>query len=277
MVTLPVELRGLYRRGLVIPFVGAGISRSVEWSHEGSPRRGILWHELVDEATKQLGFELPRLLRTRGTDLQILEYFRLRKGNLAPLQNWFFAEMRPPDDALMNSRVHGALAQLQKARLFYTTNFDDFLERGLALNGRKPLVIATETHMTEPSEDCAVIKFHGDWDNPDTMVVTESQYEERLGLSTAMDIKLRSDMLGHVLLFLGYSFRDPNVSYLFSVVKRKLGPSPSARPGFRAYIAIPDPSNFERSLFAARDIGVIALGERDLTAANAELVEALEG
>ena len=73
--TSPIELKKLYRQGRVLPFVGAGASMSVAWSTPTGQARGPSWSEMVDEACRQLGYQDPDLLRFRGTDLQILEYF----------------------------------------------------------------------------------------------------------------------------------------------------------------------------------------------------------
>ena len=117
--------------------------------------------------------------------------------------------------------------------------------------------------MGHATTDCEVVKFHGDFNHPERMVVSESHYEDRLAFSTPIDLRLRSDMLGRVILFVGYSFRDPNVSYLFHLVRRHL-PDPVATGMKRAYIVFPDPSEFERELFSARQIGVIPISRRDL-------------
>lgn len=241
---------------------------AVNWksSQDGTLRRGISWRELVNEAARMLGYEDPGLLRVRGDDLQILEYFRIKHNNeMAALRNWFNIEINAPDDALLISPIHAALAGLDKCSMFYTTNYDDFLERGLRLHGRASKAIALEAHIadllieeTDGAGDIAqVVKFHGDLNNPNRMVLSESDYERRLSFSDVEDQRLRSDLLGRALLFLGYSFRDWNVSYLFRLVNESFGPLPKAPTGRRAYIAVADPSDFEYTLFRERNIDVL--------------------
>jgi hypothetical protein len=249
---------------------------SISWEQEGKTRRGPSWSELVDEAARQLGFDFPELARVRGTDLQILEYFKAKnQGEFAKLTNWMVKNMSAPDDALRNSTIHKALALMDKSPVFYTTNFDDFLERGLELNGRQCNVVATEADMGLRSSTCEVVKFHGDLNHPNKMVLSESHYEERLAFKTAMDYRLRSDVLGRAVLFIGYSFRDPNVSYLFRLVNDQFQNLPLSLSGKRAYIATPDPSDFEISLFDQRNIEVIPINSGDMTAAITELLQAI--
>jgi NAD-dependent SIR2 family protein deacetylase len=262
---VPSQLKKLYQENRLIPFIGAGVSIAVQWIRDGKDQRGVSWKELVDEASRQLGFQDPELARARGTDLQILEYFRIKNQQFAKLNNWFVRTMHAPDEALRSSRIHAELARMEKCRLFYTTNFDEFLERGLELNGRKCNVLVTEADMGLFAEDCQVVKFHGDLNNPDVMVLSESDYEKRLAFREAMDFRLRSDVLGRAVLFIGYSFRDPNVAYLFHLVNEQFKELPASLSGRRAYIVVPDPSDFEISLFNERNIEVLSVDSDDVT------------
>lgn len=266
-MNVPRELPQLYSSGRIIPFIGAGVSRSVRWTSEGRTRQGPSWRELVDEAARQLGFKIPALIRTRGTDLQILEYFKLVKGDIAPLTNWLLVNMQAPDDAIKHSPILSALAALDRCQLYYTTNYDNFLERALDMVNRNPCTVATEKDIGSNNVDRPqVVKFHGDLDNPSRLVVTESDYETRLAFTTAMDLRLRSDILGRAVVFLGYSFRDPNVAYLFRLVNehfRNLAANPTGR---RAYIVVADPSDFETRLYRARNIEVIGVSGGDTLA-----------
>ena len=274
-MTIPAELKKIYREGRLIPFIGAGVSVSIEWLRDSVRQRGLSWKELVDEAIRQLGFEDPDLARVRGTDLQILEYYQIKNLQFGKLNNWFVRTMNAPDDALKRSRIFTELAKMANCHLFYTTNFDDFLERGLELNGRECNVLTTEIDMGRVRADTEVVKFHGDINNPETMVLSESQYEKRLAFQTAMDFRLRSDVLGRAVLFVGYSFRDPNVSYLFRLVNEQFGEMPSSLSGKRAYIVVPDPSQFEISLFNKRNIEVIPISGNDLTANTVDVLAAI--
>lgn len=257
-------LRELYRDGRVLPFIGAGVSMSVSWTDAaGNRQRGASWKEFVDEAARQLGFTNPDLLRVRGEDIQILEYFKRKRGNLAPLSNWLLRTMSPTDPTLRDSSLHQALANLERCRCFYTTNYDDFLERSFRLHGRATNVIVTENDIAKRHGEAAdvteVVKFHGDFDAPETMVISEADYYERISLNSLLDARLRSDILGRALLFIGYSFRDWNVAYLFNLVNRIFGPLPDSPNGRRAYILVPEPSDFEINLFRARKIEVIPI------------------
>jgi hypothetical protein len=282
MPNYPPDLRAHYKAGRLIPFLGAGISASVSWEVDGVTRRPPTWKGLVDHAATELGFSDPDLLRVRGNDLQILEYFVTLKDSRDQLVNWLVNAIDAPDGALEASVIHNALAECANFRLMYTTNYDNLLERTLELHGRPYVTLAREHDFSEAFEaslkdhdTCQVVKFHGDFSARDTMVLTESDYQKRLKLETEMDLRLRSDLLGRAVLFLGYSFRDPNVSYLFGLVQEAFKQLPNSDYGRRAFIAIPDPSNFERRLFAQRGMDVIPIDSARPAEDVAELLDFL--
>jgi hypothetical protein len=273
---IPSDLRTMYRQGRLIPFIGAGASMAVEWEVGSRRRRGLSWSELVDEAIRLLEIKPPALLHARGNNLQILEYFKLVNHGPAKLSNWLYAEMRAPDQALHDSAIHHALANLVKCRVFYTTNYDDFIERALRLHGREVRPVAIEAHMGRRDNYIEVVKFHGDFNHPDSMVLTESDYERRLKLDDPMDLRLRADLLGSGVLFVGYSFSDPNVSYIFRLVNELFDRLPESRTGRRGYVIVADPSDFEYRLFEARNITVLPVSRARLQEDTVEILRQLE-
>jgi hypothetical protein len=270
----PPELRRLYHQGRVIPFIGAGASMAVSWTHDGTSIRGPSWAELVEQGAELLGAEAD-LLRYRGTDLQILEYLKSKFGTIQPLINWLHQRMQAPEAALRASPLHNALCELTKSKLFYTTNYDNFLERSLRLAGRETTAIASEHDLSNSGSGTQVVKFHGDFDRPDSMVLSESDYERRMRLEHELDLKLRSDILGRVLLFIGYSFRDQNVAYLFRLVTDRFKSLPQSFAGKRAYIIYSNPSDFELRLFHAREIDVVPIVGNDPASAIANVLRSM--
>jgi hypothetical protein len=244
---------------------------SVSWAK--GKEKGPSWDEMVNQAVTLLGANDPSLLRQRGSDLQVLEFFKIKLGDLAPLTNWLSRKFAmATDDDILASPIHAELVKLDRCSIYYTTNYDDFLERALLRSGRKVQAVTAERNVAHDRSHVEVVKFHGDFNNPKEMVVTESQYMDRMRLENAMDFKLRGDILGRAVLFIGYSFRDPNVNYIFHLVNKLFSNLPESGTGRRAYIVLPDPSDFERRLFRERNIEVISVGSADRTGEVANLV-----
>lgn len=276
-MSFPDNLKKVYNEGRLLPFIGAGVSMSVEWNVGTEIRRGPSWSELVDKASDLLGFNDPDLLRVRGTDLQILEYFKQENGNSTTLTNWLVSEFKPPKDALENSKIHRGLCELEKCKTFYTTNFDSFLEDSFNLLNRKNKTIAKEQDMCRVHNgECEIIKFHGDLTNLDRMVLSEADYEKRLALTTEMDYRFKSDLLNRTVLFLGYSFRDPNVAYLFRTITDQFKNSNGLQVP-KAYIVVKNPSKFEKTLFSLRHIEIIPAETEDMTEFISDLLISIKG
>lgn len=271
-------VRARYLEGRLLPFIGSGVSRAVEW--ESGSKRGLSWSELVDQAAVQLGFDDPELLHLRGNHLQILEYYREKKGHFTELRDWFLKEMSPPSDALSSSVLLDAITSMDKCRTMYTTNYDDFLERALVLKGKSVTSISREEDLLQEFnmlDGHSIVKFHGDLKHPETMVLSEEDYDKRMRFDAVQDHRLQSDVLGRAILFIGYSFSDYNVSYLFRKVQQANGPLPESQDEYRAYIILPAPSDFEDRLFRARRIKVIRTDTRDITASTAALIREISG
>jgi hypothetical protein len=228
---------------------------------------------MVNEACRQLGYTDPELLRYRGTDLQILEFFEQKRGNFAPLTNWLVRRFNIADDDIKASRVHTALAALDNSTIFYTTNYDDLIERSLRLAGRVVRVVSGERDMGLGNKCDEVVKFHGDFDNPDAMVFSEGHYYKRLRLDGPLDLKLRSDIMNRAALFIGYSFRDLNIGFLFDLLNEMFKSLPDSDTGRRAYIVVNNPSDFEYTLFKKRNIEIVPTYGDDRTATLAEVLE----
>ncbi|WP_348524189.1 SIR2 family protein [Mesorhizobium sp. LNHC229A00] len=58
------------------------------------------------------------------------------------------------------------------------------------------------------------LSFKGDFDEDNSLVLTETDYLDRLSFNSPLDVRFRSDALGSTILFIGYSLSDPNIRLL---------------------------------------------------------------
>jgi SIR2-like domain len=56
-----------------------------------------------------------------------------------------------------------------------------------------------------PADKMQIVKFHGDFEDDGSLVLTESSYFDRMNFKGPLDIKLRADILGKTVLFVGSS------------------------------------------------------------------------
>ena len=199
------QLIQAYRSNRLVLFVGAGVSMGL-----GLPS----WRQLVDHMAKELGYD-PDIYRTFGSDLTLAEFYRITKGQIGPLRSWMDREWHSSAVDISKSRVHELIAT-SGIDLIYTTNYDRWLERAFEHYGRGYTKVANVGDLSNIAKDkTQIVKFHGDFDDDTSIVLDETSYFERLEFESPLDIKLRSDVLGRSVLFVGYSLSDINIRYLF--------------------------------------------------------------
>lgn len=198
----------LMRAGKLIPFLGSGMSARFNFP---------TWDGLIELIANDLNWD-PRVFELSGNYLQLAEYYVITKGSVGPLRSKLDKLFVAPDDKILASKAHQKLVQLNFP-LIYTTNFEDVIERAFQLfgpeYGKRYKVISNIDDFQEATSDVVqIVKFHGTFADDDSLVLTETNYFDRLEFESALDIKLRADMLGKSLLFIGYSFSDLNLRFM---------------------------------------------------------------
>jgi hypothetical protein len=92
-------------------------------------------------------------------------------------------------------------------------------------------------------------------------VLTESSYFERLDFESPLDIKLRSDLLGKAILFIGYSLSDINMRYLFYRLNKMWTASAYANVRPTSYMFLVAPNPVQEAILKSRGITPIVSSE----------------
>ncbi|WP_312406219.1 SIR2 family protein [Rhizobium sp.] len=187
--------------------------------------------------SNELGYD-HALFTMLGRFESLAEYYFLSGGSKAKLARWMMANWHSPSIDIGASDIHRHIAELD-VPIIYTTNYDHWIERSLKMHNKKFTRIVTGSDLNKGKpEETDVVKFHGDVTKPSSMVVTESDYFERLKFESELDIRLRSDLQRYSLLFLGYSLSDINLRnmiYRLSLFRKKYpGKSERTRSFFLA-------------------------------------------
>jgi hypothetical protein len=202
----PVDaLAGAIQERHAILFVGAGASMSV-----GLPS----WDMLTDHLLEELGLDRNVIEGMNGGYQMLAEFYRLKKGNIASLRNWLNRNWEVSSERVSQSRLHRLIVDL-KFPIIYTTNYDRNLEVAFDIHCQPYIRIANAKDIAEaPDGVTQIVKYHGDFDDEASLVLTETDFLNRLSFDSPLDIKFRSDALGRTILFIGYSMSDPNIRLL---------------------------------------------------------------
>jgi len=256
-----------YKQGNLILFVGAGVSRSL-----GLPS----WSELIDEIARQLGYD-PDVFKSYGNNLALAEYYKIKKGSIGPLRSWMDREWHSKSIKIGDSEIHKLIVNGLFSRI-YTTNFDRWLELAHDFYQKKYIKIASVSDLINIEEGTRqIIKFHGDFDEDDSIVFDESSYFERLDFETPLDIKLRSDVLCKSVLFIGYSLSDINIRFLFYKLAKiwKASGFVGTRPN--SYVFSLHPNPVQEDILKQWDIKMVSSESDNPNEALLIFLKSLEG
>lgn len=206
------------------------------------------WPTLLGDMGKQLGFD-PDIFSGFSTNLALAEYYQIEKGSLRGLAKLLDEKWHGRKFSVAKSRLHELIVRSQFPKI-YTTNFDRWLERAFKHWKRKYHKIVTVSDIVGSRPGVTdIVKFHGDFDDPNSLVLTESNYFDRLEFESPLDIMLRADALHRPLLFIGYSLADVNMRYLFHKLS-KLWSDPTISGTRReSFIYMVRPNPIEAKLF----------------------------
>lgn len=259
------QLIAAYRTKRLILFVGAGVSMGL-----GLPS----WRQLIDHMAKELGFD-PDIYRTFGSDLTLAEFYRISKGQIGPLRSWMDREWHASSTDISKSRIHELIAT-SDFDLIYTTNYDRWIERAFDHHKKAYSKIANVGDLSSIAKDkTQIVKFHGDFDDDTSIVLDETSYFERLEFESPLDIKLRSDVLGRSVLFIGYSLNDINIRYLFYRLANLWKKSSRGAPQPMSFIFSPKPNPVQEAALAQWNIQMISSSGDDPGHALVKLLEQL--
>lgn len=194
--------------GVAAAFVGAGLS---------APAGFVDWKELLREIATELDLNVDE-----ETDLIALaQYHHNHARGRGRLNQKLIEEFTKDASPTEN---HHLLANLPLASV-WTTNYDHLIEDAFtAIQKRVDKKVAhADLATTKPKRDVVVYKMHGDIDRPDEAVLTKADFERFDEQRHLFSVQLKGELLSKTMLFLGYSFGDPNVHYILARIRSLVG------------------------------------------------------
>lgn len=186
-------------------FAGAGLSK---------PAGYVNWKELLREIAEEIDLDIDK-----ETDLISIAQYHVNenKGDRNKVNQLLINEFYKDGIATENHKVLSRLP----IKTYWTTNYDSLIEDNLRKEGKKVDVKISKDNLsiTIANADSVVYKMHGDISQPHEAVITKDDYESYNTKRQLFTTALQGDLVSKTLLFIGFSFDDPNLDYILSRIR----------------------------------------------------------
>jgi hypothetical protein len=241
-------LANAIQRRQAILFVGAGVSMAV-----GLPS----WQTVVDHLLKELDLDAGVIDGMNDGYQMLAEFYRVKQGGLGALRNWLDRNWKVASDHVAESKLHKLIAELDFPTI-YTTNYDRNLETAFEVYDKPYAKIANAKQIADATDGVTqIIKYHGDFDDDSSLVLTETDFLDRLSFDSPLDIKFRADALSRTILFIGYSMSDPNIRWLLHNIWQTWERSGHAEHRPRSFVFMPSSNPVQEAVLGRWGITVL--------------------
>lgn len=207
------QLIKLIRQEKVSAFIGAGFS--IEASAPSVDKlKEIILKEFDDQELKKAHKDdkLNQL-----TEFYVNEICSGSRNQLISLMKKAF-EFSP---ACMDD--HKMLANIPHIKTIFTTNYDTLLEDSYPEAERD--IVRNDVDCTYSSKTFKIVKVHGDFIAPDSVVITKSDYERfhKKMPNPFMWEMVETEFVNKHILFIGYSLEDDNILKIIKTISKNVG------------------------------------------------------
>lgn len=193
----------MLNKNLVL-FVGAGVSKN-----SGMP----LWSEAVDQIAKAVGVD-----PNKFDNLKIPQFYYNDRGKKEYTQ--FMKQIFRYGDVLKPCEIHNQIVDFDLDTII-TTNYDNLIEQAFQNRNHVIQPICQDSDLAYAQPGKKLIKMHGDFEH-DNFVLKEDDYLNYSENFKLIENYVKSLVGSKVILFIGYSFSDPDTKQIFTWVKNTL-------------------------------------------------------
>ncbi len=189
----------------LVVFVGSGLSQRFNLPS---------WNKLVEDVIKEIDDEkynvfLPVLKIGSMPPIDVLEILKPEHNLIKRyIKNNFFIQN---GDYTLHRKIIELTGQV------ITTNYDNAFEKASDYK-ITPAVYTSTFNISEINKDNAsyIFKLHGSYSEPDSCIIFKDNYNDLYSKETAAREKLKAIFAEKTILFLGFSFNDPDINLIFS-------------------------------------------------------------
>ena len=187
-------------------FAGAGLSREYGY---------VNWKELLRNVAEEIYLDVDKEFDL----VDVAQYYFNQYGRNA-INNLILNEFITK---VSNNSSLDILSRLP-IDTFWTTNYDQLIETKLSEYGKKVDIKKSIDNLSTTllNSDVTVYKMHGDYQNPNSCVLTRDDYDKYMDNNSLFITALLGHLVSKTFLFIGFSFNDPNLKYILSRIKNLL-------------------------------------------------------
>jgi len=189
-------------------FAGAGLSVASGY---------VNWKDFLRDIANDLGLDIDK----ENDLLAIAQYHVNERKNRGKINQEIINKFTKD---VIETETHNILARLS-IRTYWTTNYDTLIEKSLESNNKKidSKIDSKSLAFNVPNRDAVVYKMHGDISIPSDAIITKDDYETYNINRKLFTTALQGDIVTKTFVFIGFSFEDPNLSYILSRIRILLG------------------------------------------------------
>ncbi|MET3502932.1 hypothetical protein ABIC45_004569 [Mucilaginibacter rubeus] len=205
MIEIPSQLKKAILDNKLIVFAGSGLS--VKFNLPS-------WKQLVNDIITALNkpqYTSFLVLQDSGvmSPIEILEYL---KGDHTEIRRYIKENF---DISRGDFQLHKQILELSEKVI--TTNYDNAFERA-SNNTIAPTKPTSKFNISELNKTNVpyIFKLHGDFSEPDNCILFKEDYEKLYSVANAANEKLKTLFSEYTILFIGFSFNDPEINGIFN-------------------------------------------------------------
>lgn len=259
------EIQKAQEKNQLVIFVGSGVS-----NNSGIPT----WGDLIKVIADEIGYDKCNSCKNRQEDcpkseckerydfsqdeyLRIPEYYFQKDTSIDHRQYYDLIKNTLKNDKPSNP-IDDEIFEILPHHII-TTNYDALLEKSKNLNSKLYTVVNQDSDLLSKSDERYILKMHGDLETPDTIVLKESDYIDYEQEHTLISTFVRSLLINHTFLFLGYSLNDYNLNLIIGWINYfKKFYKVEDRP-MNYMVSFEDPFEYEKMRLKDKNIYVVAL------------------
>ena len=219
-VTAIKEIQKAQEDDRLVIFVGAGVSKN-----SGVPS----WYELIRKFADELGYSRCDTCQKKVADCpksDCKDRYEYTQEEFLRIPEYYYQQDLSENHAnyfgLIQSTLHcdkdpnsidDEIFSIFPRHII-TTNYDPLIEKSQSVNSLLYTVVTRDSDLLAEANDRYIIKMHGDLGNPDTIVLKESDYIKYEQEHPLICTFIKSLLVNHTFIFLGYSLNDNNLNLI---------------------------------------------------------------